>query len=256
MARSTSITSFVTFDRTVLGKRQFAHYNFEPIKRAGAYVRKVAVNSIRKSKPNKAGVRVPSRAGKPPRSWSAAHSMRLILFDTKGRLDNEVIVGPVGFGGPRPVTQLHEFGGSRRGTSVPILAKSRAHAIQQFKRRRGGYHNSSINRKGNRWRKKTSRAVSEIDTPDKIPRGLSSKERQSLHIKMWYGDQASKGKITVRNYKITGAFKYPERPYMRPALNKAMDKVPELWKSSITGPGARLASRSRMSNFSMSMMGN
>jgi hypothetical protein len=116
----------VKFDRTII-KTRWKHIAESPAKKAGLKVRRVAINSIRRDR-TKSG-NTPSRPGKPPRTRAPGDPMRRI-YSVPDLMGTRVIVGPVGFGDPRPVTELHEFGGVRTG-----LFRRQRHGVP---RRRGG----------------------------------------------------------------------------------------------------------------------
>lgn len=221
----------VKFDRTVLSGGKFKRFNNDALKRAGAYMRGVAVKSIRKTQSER-----PSKPGKPPRSRSSRHWMRKILFDTAYTLSNRdasLIVGPIGLGSANPVTELHELGGYKRIEERTIMARSRKEALARLQ--------------GKRITKKTRSR----------PRGGSDRwkamsKSQQQHIIDWYaarGKARKEAEDPVTEFKFPAKMvRYPERPYMSRALDIAWAKIPDMWKNSISGPGASGSSLSRLAN--------
>jgi len=81
------------------------------LRSSGAYLRKVARNSIKSKTPPLDGKRKPSEAGKPPYSWKQPGMTfkDSILYAVE---DGNVVVGPMGWGRGKKVGQIQEFGGT------------------------------------------------------------------------------------------------------------------------------------------------
>lgn len=101
------------FDRQFI-KKDWGRINANPAMRAGLYVRRVAANSIRRSKPGGK----PSTPGKPPRSRYPGHPFKFVRAATKQRFvfgAGQVIVGLVKFPNlgneqTEPAPGIHEHG--------------------------------------------------------------------------------------------------------------------------------------------------
>lgn len=135
------ITIQHTFDRHFIKKR-WRRMNLIPLERAGLYVRRVAINSIKsdKTKPRKITSKIayrgiknkgrkwskvkhtkikserPSRAMRPPKTRSPGNPMRRIYSALTGG-GSSAIVGPVIFPNRKSdyqATSLHEYGGTVR----------------------------------------------------------------------------------------------------------------------------------------------
>ena len=160
---------FATFNRRII-KTNWRKINESPAKKAGLLVRKIAIRSIRRDR-SKSGNR-PSRPGKPPRTRAPGDPLRRI-YSVPSPWGTSAMVGPIGFGELRPVTELHEFGGVRTGLFRKRLA------------------NLGRDR-----------------------RGRFAKGRPKMVLE----------RTTVR---------FPKRPTMRPALLKAIPRLPPMWKHSL-----------------------
>jgi len=107
----------IYFDRSVF-KRHWPEFNRDPLKRAGALVRIIAIRSIRKAKRLQSG-RLSTKASavaKPPKSRAPGHPIRKIFFDTTGPFKTQVIIGAVRLIDKAsletgvPVPSIHEHG--------------------------------------------------------------------------------------------------------------------------------------------------
>lgn len=97
-----SVRGMTTFDRKIW-KTKWARIQESPVKKAGLYVRKIAVNSIRHR-------RGTSRPGSPPRSHDNRRMMQRI-FSVPNATATVTHVGPYAMGHDAiPVPALHEFG--------------------------------------------------------------------------------------------------------------------------------------------------
>ena len=101
-------TGVPLFDRKVI-KTNWRKINRTPMTKAGMLVRKIARQSIRRGK---LGGK-PSAAGKPPKSRRPGKSAPFkMIFSVPKNMGTSALVGMVGFGGPDPIPELQEKGGS------------------------------------------------------------------------------------------------------------------------------------------------
>jgi len=110
------IRTVTTFDRSIF-KRRWGKVNFTAGERAGLYIRKIAVNSIKDATRAKKlkTQQQPSKPGKPPKSRAPGHPYKRI-FSVPEQLGASVIIGAVGFGAVPTAPEIHEFGLSVRRT--------------------------------------------------------------------------------------------------------------------------------------------
>ncbi len=127
-----SIHGTANFDRGVL-KVRWRKIVESPAKKAGLLVRRIAIRSIRRDR-SKSGDR-PSKPGKPPRTRAPGDPLRRI-YSVPQAMGTAVIVGPIGFGGRRPVTSLHEKGGYRTGSFLRRSGVTTRSAQGRFQRQK------------------------------------------------------------------------------------------------------------------------
>lgn len=124
-----SIRVHSLFDRKII-RSNWKAINETPLKRAGLFVRRVAINSLKRVKHGR-----PSPPGTPPFS----HAWRYVpgkngkmqknkaplqlIYSVPELLGTRVIVGPVGFGNPEPVPAVHEFGMTVMRSVIPGMVK-------------------------------------------------------------------------------------------------------------------------------------
>lgn len=168
--------------RSKLWKRNFRN----PLFAAGALVMRIARNSIRHVgyRTRTGRIPKPSRPGTPPRSRHPQKRMKWIYFDVTGM---SVYIGPQGLGDPNPITETHEYGGTRRVKRSPAFRPSRRRAVSDAQRV-NARRLFLAGRIGGKYRKPPSATV---------------------------------------------LARYPARPYMRPALQKAQPKLAKLWSNII-----------------------
>lgn len=212
MAVPLKINTLVQFDRSIF-KRNWKRVNGDPLRRSGLTVRRIAINSIRKDHiRKKTGLAsgIPSAAGKPPKSRALGHPFRRIFSDV-ARIQASVIIGPVGFGAFKPVTELHEFGGNRPANMV------RVPGFVMEDRRNKRLAAAGVTGNRSRRRRRFDRAkVRDQDEKDAIQDWYWTKDEQLGGG--WQKDLRMRG----RNY--------PARPYMWPALIKAQPYIAQNWK--------------------------
>lgn len=127
----------VFFDRSVI-RTNWKKINARPLQRAGALVRKIARQSIKRDRRRKvfrSGKRgaygQPSKPGTPPFSRDAARSFKLI-FNMPYRFGTTEIVGMVGFGQRDPAPGMSEHGGFAR-RRVFMKGKSMVKVVRSVK---------------------------------------------------------------------------------------------------------------------------
>lgn len=122
---------FTQFDRSVI-KTRWQRMNRNPLARVGARIMKYARNSIRRVRAKKGSKSYdkPSKVGRPPRARSnrggTTPPMKMIFFQVRSARTS-VMIGPVGFGEAKPVTELHEKGGVARRSVFRQKHKQRRH---------------------------------------------------------------------------------------------------------------------------------
>ena len=101
---------FTEFDRNIF-KKNWKKINETPFKRAGLWIRRTAIRSLRKPRGKKSATRnKPSHAPQPPYSrMEPQHPMRRI-FSVPNLLGTNVVVGPIWLGSNPPVPAIHEHG--------------------------------------------------------------------------------------------------------------------------------------------------
>jgi hypothetical protein len=117
----------VLFDRNII-RTNWNKINEAPLRRAGLLVRKIAVQSIRRTRsPN------PSPPGMPPRSRAPGNPLKLIFSVPENKFTT--VVGAVGFGGATPAPGTLEHGGKVKGKLKLPDVKQRRGYRGRFKRK-------------------------------------------------------------------------------------------------------------------------
>lgn len=189
-----------TFDRGVI-KTNWKKINQGPMTRAGNIVRSNARGSIRRGNPS-----TPKEKRKPgnktPKSWQPGKTppfkMIYSVPNSLSTFDVAQIVGMVGFGGTgEPPPALAEYGGS--AMRKVVIRKPPNAGLREDKMggrdSKGRFKRSSIRLRDSK--------------------GRFAKARKA----QWTRD--------------TRTVRYRPRPYMNPALKRAKDKFPQLWKNSL-----------------------
>jgi hypothetical protein len=176
--------------------------NFTSMEHAAATLRKIAINSIRRGM-MKNNIKQHAKAGKPPKTWKFTryrlkkdilYSVRTNYFT--GRTEGIVYARPEKAGDL--VYRMHEKGGSQ--TVTKIISES------SYRNRRS--------RDGSNY---TYKPLSE----------RSKKERSEI-IK-YYKNMRNR----LRKRKISFRATYSARPFLEPALNKIIPRLPKIWKTTI-----------------------
>jgi hypothetical protein len=185
--------TLVMFDRSIF-RKNWKKINEGPQKKAGLYVRKIAIRSIRRGK------KKPSKPGTPPRTRAAGDPMRRI-YSVPMRGGRGVIVGALKLSGVsrgEPVPGLHEHGGDKTIEVIDPAAKKRVIAKQPTTEgQRKAFH-------------KLARA--------KDPR-----------VELYLRQNRAKLEALRKRKSVS----FPERPFMAPALQKALPKLPAMWSGSV-----------------------
>lgn len=169
------------FDKRII-KTNWRKLNETPVKRFGLKVRRRAIHSIPKAERAKKEKtrRKPSKPGRPPKSRSPGHPLRLI-YSVPINFGTAAVIGAVGFGQDlRPVPGRHEHG----------------------------------------------RTVS-IAVPQRRTTRTARSKKQSKAARKHFLSGRIKSKPLPR---IRKTVKYPERPFMKPALKKELVNMPYHWK--------------------------
>lgn len=173
-----------------------------PLKRASAMVRKDAVKSLKPYVSPKTARKNPSRPGEPPHSIrhkrNAAHRMKMILFAEQK--PGTYVIGPkvlIGKGSHNPTPAVHEHGGYKTRTVSWIDARRIDRRPSTEKQRKA-------------FQKK-----------------IISGEIQSVYIPA--KDQLGEGHKRWQKKRKTVVIKYPQRPFMAPALRAIIPKLPDIF---------------------------
>jgi hypothetical protein len=209
--------------------------------RAGAYVRRVAANSIRTAKRNPDGTFKPSAPGQPPRSRTGLLK-RFLLYSYDDRSGN-VVVGPVRIsrlGGEAP--SLLEFGGvhspTKRERTKRLRVRKvggggevRIRAVSGNARVPAGLQSSSTRRSRQapddqrRTRRVTVHGprggVGEYEVAYGLLRTRAQADRANRINRLLYESRASRQRIAAR-------------PYMKPALVRSLPYIPKGFKGSVS----------------------
>jgi len=191
------------------------------LKRAGAYVRAVAKNSLKRRKdPDKH-----SPAGSPPFDHGGGnHAMtslkKSVLFSLESS-KRSVVVGPTYIkGGLGNVARLHEFGGSKTIKAMNMKDYNRVFKVGD----RGPI--TSKNFKGG-----TDRAVRITTLRDPLS------GNRVVYIRLRTAEQAKHAtrlnKRLRRAYAKTKIVNYKARPFMGPALEKSRPQLSKFWANAI-----------------------
>lgn len=179
--------------------------------RTGAYIRKVARNSMKKRKvASPPGTPPSSREGDPERGPRAGFLRRSVEFAYDPR-DRSVVIGPIGLF-DSAVPRTHEFGGRLRIKNP-----------RRIKRKVG---------KGGPLR------VVSAGTPGKTVKPVlrDTLERHVVYAKLFTMAQVARAeKIETGLYgpMFIGDAQYPARPYMRPALEASRPHVAKFWQKAV-----------------------
>lgn len=184
------------FDRSIFHKN-WKKINETPAKRAGMYVRKTAIRSIRKDRSKS---KRPSKPGRPPKTRAAGEPMRRIYSVPYGRRGG-VIVGAVKLSGTsrgEPVPGLHEHGGAKTievfyGEGQKVVITKRPSTERQ---------------------RQAFRALAK-----------SSDSRVQPYLRQ----ERARTELAKRRKAVT----FPKRPFMGPALERSLPKLPKMWAGAI-----------------------
>jgi hypothetical protein len=219
------MTKLVEIKKKINSKKvveKIKNAEFESLEHALATIRKSVVHSIRRGKPNKDGINVPSKPGKPPKSWGnhgRTAMKRAILYKIERDKKNEVgtvYITPDDAGDR--IYQVHEKGGTKTNW-VKVQNERKSKYIDRLAIEghmyRGGMRS---------WRRSGGRNAWYRILPD---RERSQAELDA--IKKWYID----GETYAEEKQIKKSVSYPARPFMRPALEKNQSKLPRKWLENI-----------------------
>lgn len=188
--------TLVMFDRSIFHK-SWKKINETPAKRAGMYVRKTAIRSIRKDRSKS---KRPSKPGRPPKTRAAGEPMRRIYSVPYGRKGG-VIVGAVKLSGMsrgEPVPGLHEHGGVK--TTEVFYGEGQKVVIAK--------------RPSTERQRQAFRALAK-----------SSDSRVQPYLRQ----ERARTELAKRRKAVT----FPKRPFMGPALERSLPKLPKMWAGAI-----------------------
>jgi hypothetical protein len=192
--------TLVMFDRSIFHKN-WKKINETPAKRAGMYVRKTAIRSIRKDRSKS---KRPSKPGRPPKTRAAGEPMRRIYSVPYGRRGG-VIVGAVKLSSKsrgEPVPSKLEYGGTvrvlelkkiKRYSTRPTTAKQRA----------------------------AFRLLAQMSDPRVVAYFRQNRDE---------------------TYEETDR-RIAARPFMGPALERSLPKLPKMWEGTINKRSRKLPFR-------------
>lgn len=188
--------TLVMFDRSIF-HRNWRKINETPAKRAGMYVRKTAIRSIRKDRSKS---KRPSKPGRPPKTRAAGEPMRRIYSVPYGRKGG-VIVGAVKLSGTsrgEPVPGLHEHGGTK--TEEVFYGEGQKVVI--------------LKRPSTERQRKAFRALAQAG---------------DSRVQPYLRQSRASTEIAKRRKAVT----YEARPFMGPALERSLPKLPKMWAGAI-----------------------
>ena len=194
------------FDRRVVVEA-VGRANAKVLSKAGAFIRRSAKGSIRYSKN-------PSKPGRPPhahRSKSGGKSspLRELIFFAYDNRTASLVVGPTPFRGRAVVPRVLERGGMAPGHKNPLRRIRRVGDGGEV--RIGGSISSTT--KKNRFGKMVTYA--------RLRTSAQAERANRLQEELY-------GPLTIGPVSIAA------RPYMGPALQKNISKLPSLWANSVT----------------------
>jgi hypothetical protein len=191
------------FDQTRL-KKKVDEGTFRSLAHAGAAIRLTARRSIRRRKK-------PSRPGSPPHT-PTGHLKRVLRYDVD-RDSQEVVIGPVNEYS-RTIWNLHEFGGSIR--PKPRLVKAHTFRVGKY---------GPIRRSGATLRDRRGRFMRRSNQFARVQIRSEAQARRATQI------------VKQENeYRMADAKKrrrYPQRPFMGPALESQRSRLPRFWANSV-----------------------
>lgn len=188
--------TLVMFDRSIFHKN-WKKINETPAKRAGMYVRKTAIRSIRKDRSKS---KRPSKPGRPPKTRAAGEPMRRIYSVPYGRRGG-VIVGAVKLSSKsrgEPVPGLHEHGGDK---TVEFIDPKEKKLVM-------------LRRPTTEAQRKSFRKLA-----------VARDSRAEPHLR--------KNRAKLESLRKKTRAHYEARPFMGPALERSLPKLPKMWAGAI-----------------------
>lgn len=187
--------------------------NITDLGRAGAYIRGMAKQSIKKSPK-------PAPPGHPPHTRKG-QLKNAILFSVE-KTAGTVVIGPTVTGVGR-VGNVHEFGGQRRGKVGP-----------------GGYDPKPISPEGRAWRKGDWFVAVGGKGPIREGRlsehGSVTGDHPTCRLRTQAQVDRAKRLAEGMGYKFRRERRvYPPRPFMGPALERSKARLPKFWANSVKG---------------------
>ena len=180
--------------------------NAKVLSKAGAFIRRSAKGNIRYSKnPSKPGQ--PPHAHKSKKSGKGSPLRELIYFAYDNRTAS-LVIGPTPFRGPAIVPKVLELGGMAAGHKNPLRRIRRVGDGGEV--RVGGSMGATTKR--NRFGKMVTYA--------RLQTSAQAERANRLQEELY-------GPMTVGPVSIAA------RPYMGPALQKNLSKLPTLWANSV-----------------------
>jgi len=195
--------TLVMFDRSIFHKN-WKKINETPAKRAGLYVMKAAQRSIRKDRSKS---KRPSKPGRPPKTRAAGEPMRRIYSVPYGRKGG-VIVGAV------------KLRGKSRGAPVPGLHEHGLDAVIDVLDRRPGRDD-----KGRYTSRIAKRPTTEAQRRAFRAMALASDRRVA--------EYNARRRMKIEAMKERKRVNFPKRPFMGPALERSLPRLPKMWAGSI-----------------------
>jgi hypothetical protein len=184
----------------------------------GAFVRQTAKNSIR-TRPG------PSPAGMPPHSHKG--TLRRLIYFGYDANTRSVVVGPVPFAGASGTApSALEYGGTAR-----LTTKSRRH-LKSLRRHRfvGGAGEIRLDGTGGKSTKENR--FGRVVTYAKLRTMAQAARANRLNAELYEGRQ-NETETAHESTLRSGSARIEARPYMRPAMQKELPKLPAMWAGSI-----------------------
>jgi len=187
---------------------------FKNMNHAGGYIRRVAMNSIKKRKTS-------SKPGEPPNTQTG-RLRRAIRYAVEG--DYGVVIGPA-LNEIGQIGAVHEHGLSESPASLRKPKRTLLVAGTNWKLHVGG-HGPIGDKDGTVYIKFASEAQvgkSEDYIESAPPEAFGNTKKA----------RAAQEKRRLRARLANKVINYPERPFMGPALMQNLDRIPALWANSV-----------------------
>jgi hypothetical protein len=204
------------FDRELVRKHMDAK-TASALARGGGLIRRIAQNSMRSRKRA-------SPAGSPPSRHVPRGQGISRIYYVFDPVTKSVVIGPVLY-----TSQLNDD-----GTTVPQVNEFGGHVKVSLKRTRVAKdHTFRVGERG------PIRELSQTSSRSKrFLRPVLKTQRQVDRAQRLHNEY-----VAMRRRLAAQGAKYPPRPFMGPALEKATPKLPDLWQSAVQQAGGAAGGR-------------